>query len=155
MHPQAAAMHEYPDPVPQRIYQMRGGAEIKADQVDYGVAAELRDSPAERAIALGSATIERYMLDRLPFGRTVIRPAFSARDRHHLMAFVYQTRHQPGADMPSCSDDYRAQLGVRIGVRKTYGRLACTRDLSTSDADFTKATISSRNPTTQKTVRMT
>ena len=53
---------------------------------------------------------ERYVFDRLPFRRVVIGPAFSAGNCDYLMALVYKTRHQPGADMSCRSDDYGAQV---------------------------------------------
>ena len=103
-------MHEYFDFVSQCIDQMRGGVEIETDQIDYRVTVQLRDSSPERSIALCSFAVERHMLDRLPLGRIVVGSTRSARNRHYLVALVYQTGHQPGADMSCRSDDYRAQL---------------------------------------------
>jgi len=105
VNPQGAAVNEYLYPVSQSIDETHRGVEIETDQVDDSVTTQLRDRFSEGASALGSATIECYALDRLPFGRVVIRSSRPARNSHDLMALVYQTRHQPSADMSRRSDD--------------------------------------------------
>jgi hypothetical protein len=66
VNPQGAAVHEYFNPLPQSIHEMRSRVEIEADQINYRISTERSNRLPERPVTLGGGAIERYILDRLP-----------------------------------------------------------------------------------------
>jgi hypothetical protein len=120
MHPQRAAVHEYFDLPPQSIHEMRSRVEIEADQIDYGVTTQLGDRFPERPVALGGAAVERYILDRFPFGRVMIGFAQSAGNRDYFVRVIYKTRNQPRTDMTGGSEDYCAQPGTAFRSSRMF-----------------------------------
>jgi hypothetical protein len=69
----------------QRIYEMRCGITIEADQIDYGVSLNVRYSVAERSIPFGVITIESDAINAVPLGKALIWRAVSTRDCDDLM----------------------------------------------------------------------
>src|SRR5215212_4942315 len=94
MHPDRATVQKVLDLAVQRRDQLAGAIKREADHVDHDIGPQVAHERAKHPSGLLCRAIDREPLNRLPGRMRLVWLALAAADRYHLVAALYQARHQ-------------------------------------------------------------
>jgi hypothetical protein len=103
--PDGSAVHQQRARRAQRLDELPRRSGGEADEVDHRLRAQRRHPGAEHSCRVFCLPVSGDPGHRVPLRAAAVRAAGAAADRDHLMAAIYQPRHQVRADVPGRPDD--------------------------------------------------
>ncbi|HEX3977684.1 MAG TPA: hypothetical protein VHW96_15565 [Solirubrobacteraceae bacterium] len=97
----------------QRLHELLPGLRREAEHVDDGIGPERRHALAEHPFDVFRFPVHSDPLDPAPLRRGHVGVAFTAAERHDLVARSHQARDQVAPDMPGGADDDDAAHAAR------------------------------------------